>query len=236
MPTLNDYQAVREARTKDELLGALLAVANQLDFGLLSATLGVKNEQNKTEFFSVANVPPAYAAAFTDGSAFGIDPVQKHVKDNTVPIVWDRDTYLKGNASDLWEIQAPFGYQTGISVALRVSAGRRFVFGVDREQKLPSDAQKLSRLIADVQLLAVHAQDAAVRLLVPERGTSLTKREIEVLHWTMLGKDTAAIAQILELRASTVKFHAENAIAKLGCESRYAAVIRAIALGLLEPR
>jgi DNA-binding CsgD family transcriptional regulator len=52
----------------------------------------------------------------------------------------------------------------------------------------------------------------------------------------MLGKDTSAIAQILGLSPNTVKFHAENAMAKLNCESRHAAVLRAMEYGLLQPR
>lgn len=237
MPTLNDYQAVAEARTKDELLQALLGVANKLDFGLMSAMLVVDRPQQPSSFVAIANNPPAYLEAANDLVAAKRDPVQQHMKRLSIPIVWDQSTYVKNDAADLWDVQAPFGYRTGISVALHLPGARHFTFGVDRDKALPKSETKLTRLIADVQLLAVHAQDAAIRVLSPLAQVgppvTLTKREIEVLRWTMLGKDTSAIAQILAVSPNTVKFHAENAIAKLSCENRHAAVLRAIEYGLL---
>lgn len=240
MPTLNDYQAVAEARTKDELLGALLGVANKLDFGLLTALLVVDRPQQASTFVSLANNPGAYLEAANDLNAAKRDPVQQHVKRSSVPLVWDQATYVNNDAADLWDIQAPFGYRTGVAVALHLPGARHFVLGVDREPALPKNQLRLTRLLADIQLLAVHAQDAAIRLLAPlaqpAEKISLTRRETEVLQWTMLGKDTGAIAQILGLSPNTVKFHAENAMAKLNCESRHAAVLRAMEFGLLQPR
>ncbi|NRF70703.1 autoinducer binding domain-containing protein [Aquincola sp. S2] len=240
MPTLNDYQAVAEARTKDELLDALLSVANQLDFGLLTSLLVLERPQQPNTVVSLANFPTGYADAANDPAASKRDPVLDRLRRLSVPIVWDQATYINDGAADLWDIQAPFGYRTGVAVCLHLPGARHFVLGIDREKALPKNDVRLTRLLADVQLLAVHAQDAAIRVLAPlaqpARVASLTRRETEVLRWTMLGKDTNAIAQILSLSPSTVKFHAENAIAKLGCETRHAAVLRAIEFGLLASR
>jgi hypothetical protein len=92
----------------------------------------------------------------------------QHCKRQSVPIIWDRQTYVNHGAVDLWEQQADFGYCTGIAMALHLPEGKHFLLGVDRDQPLPQDPDELQRVVADLQLFAVLAQDAAVRLLVPK--------------------------------------------------------------------
>ena len=50
------------------------------------------------------------------------------------------------------------------------------MLGVDRDQALPSDPSELTRMVADLQLFAVHAQDAAMRMLVPGGAASPSGR------------------------------------------------------------
>ena len=52
----------------------------------------------------------------------------------------------------------------------------------------------------------------------------LTAREMETLHWVREGKRNAEIAQILNISAHTVRHHLENIYAKLGVETRTAAL------------
>src|SRR5512143_4120338 len=63
---------------------------------------------------------------------------------------------------ELWEEQARYGYQTGIAMALHLPEGKHFMLGVDRDRALPSDRHELTRVVADLQLFAVHALDAAM--------------------------------------------------------------------------
>jgi DNA-binding CsgD family transcriptional regulator len=60
----------------------------------------------------------------------------------------------------------------------------------------------------------------------------LTARERDVLSWVARGKTNAEIAQLLWLAPSTVRKHLENVYAKLGVNTRTAAVARF--LGLLD--
>jgi DNA-binding CsgD family transcriptional regulator len=116
-------------------------------------------------------------------------------------------------------------------------AGRHFLLGFDRSRPLPQDDVKLTRLLADLQLLAVHAQDAALRLLDEPENSSppprLTVREVEILQYTMDGKSAWAIGQILGLSEHTINFHLRNVMKKLDSASKHQAVLKALALGLL---
>jgi DNA-binding CsgD family transcriptional regulator len=60
----------------------------------------------------------------------------------------------------------------------------------------------------------------------------LTPREREVLAWVARGKRNAEVAELLCLSPGTVRKHLENVYAKLGVNTRTAAVARL--LGLLD--
>ena len=70
------------------------------------------------------------------------------------------------------------------------------------------------------------------RLLLRERRAEpeLTAREREVLSWVAQGKTNAEIAQLLWLSPGTVRKHLENVYAKLGVNTRTAAVARFLGL------
>jgi DNA-binding CsgD family transcriptional regulator len=137
----------------------------------------------------------------------------------------------------MWEQQAGFGYCTGIAMALHLPEGRHFQLGVDRDQPLPADVSELQRVVADLQLFAVHAQEAALRLMLPVAQQpdrpALTPRELEALRWTMDGKTAWEVGAILGISERTAVLHVNNAMHKLGCVNKHQAVLKALRLGLI---
>ena len=92
-------------------------------------------------------------------------------------------------------------------------------------------------MVAALQLFAVHAQEAARRILVPALPEpdipSLTPRELETLRWTMEGKTAWEVAKVLGISERTAVLHANNAMHKLGCVNKHQAVLKALRLGLI---
>lgn len=238
MPTLQDYTSVADAASREELRGALISLADKLGFPLLTTMLVIERPQRPAACVPLSNVPAGFAEASVEQTGIKRDPVLRALSKTHLPFIWTQRTYADAGAGDLWDIQAPWGYHNGVAVALHLPGARHFLLGVDRQDRIPTGSRQLSRLLADVHLMAVHAQAAAVRLLTPlvqpEASAQLTPRELEVLRWTRLGKDAAAIALILGLSVHTVKFHCENAIRKLGAENKHGAVIKALEFGLLD--
>jgi len=78
-------------------------------------------------------------------------------------------------------------------------------------------------MVADLQLFAVHAQDAALRILAPSvvdpNVPALTPRELEVLRWTMEGKTAWEVGNLLGITERTAALHVNNATHKLGCST-----------------
>jgi DNA-binding CsgD family transcriptional regulator len=231
------YLAVLESRNQDEFLGQLVRFTRRLGFETVSATTVIDHFLGEPEFIAVDNTPQSYVEVFEDTGMARQDPVMQHCRLQSVPIIWNQDTYVGAGLADKWEVQAHYGYCTGIAMALHLPEGRHFFLGVDRDQSLPSDRSELTRLVADLQLFAVHAQEAASRIMMPparEPGApALTPRELESLRWTMEGKTAWEVGNILGISERTAVLHVNNAMHKLGCTNKHQAVLKALRMGLI---
>ncbi|WP_088287042.1 LuxR family transcriptional regulator [Ideonella sp. A 288] len=231
------YSSVLDARSLEEFRGEVIRFAQDIGFRTVGAFVLVDQRIGRSEYVAVHNAPQGYEEAMHDQSCAKRDPVIQHCLKQTMPIIWDQATYTARGVGDLWEEQAHFGYMTGIAMALHLPEGRHFVFGVDRDQALPRDPAELTRLVADVQLFAVCAQEAAVRVLTPATADGavprLTPREAEVLSWTMEGKTAWEVGAILGITERTVSLHVANAMQKLGAANKHQAVLKALRLGLI---
>jgi DNA-binding CsgD family transcriptional regulator len=231
------FASVLQSGSRDEFLTEVVRFAQGLGFNTVSAMAVVDQAAGRSDFVAVANAPPGYAEALNDVPSMRRDPVMQHCRRHAVPIVWDQNTYTSQGLGELWEEQARFGYRTGIAMALHLPEGRHFALGVEREQALPGDSGELSRVVADLQLFAVYALDAAMRLLSPlVQGVdrpNLTPRELESLRWTMEGKTAWEVGAILGISERTAVLHVNNAMHKLDCGSKHQAVLKALRLGLI---
>jgi DNA-binding CsgD family transcriptional regulator len=208
-----------------------------LGFEIVNAMAVVDHFRGESEFLRVDNTPPAYRDMFESDDTGRNDPVMQHCKRASVPIIWNQQTYTSIGLGNRWESQARFGYHTGIALALHLPEGRHFFIGVDRDQPLPADSSEVTRIVADLQLFAVHAQDVALRVLLPPPPQldypSLTPRELESLRWTMEGKTAWETGNILGISERTAVLHINNATHKLDCINKHQAVLKALRLGII---
>lgn len=231
------YASVLGATSRDDLKREIVGFAQRLGFETVAASTVIDHFRGEPEFITIDNTPDAYRDAFEDPSNCGVDPVLQHCKRHSIPIIWDQRTYVDAGVGEKWEAQAKFGYRTGIGIALHLPEGRHFVLGVDRNEPLPTSAYELTRIVADLQLFAVLAQEASQRILLPAPPQpdlpSLTPRELESLRWTMEGKTAWELANILGISERTAGLHLNNATHKLGCVNKHQAVLKALRLGLI---
>jgi len=230
------YEQVSQAADLTSFRQGLIDFASDLDFGLISGVLAVERRGpgTKTEYFSIGNTPAEFLAAQVDPENAKRDPVHRHIMSNAAPLVYDQSLYVDAQAGDLWEMQAPFGYRTGLAVSVHMPGYRRFLLGVDRDNPLPGDPIKLNRMIADLQLLAVHAQDAAARLLVTvNKAPRLPPRQLEILRLTMEGKSAWVVGSLLGISENTVNYHMKQLFKVLDVSTKHQAVLKAMELGLL---
>lgn len=240
---LADYEAVSQASTREEFLSALSDFATKMDFPLINALLVDGSlDSPDLRIGSIGNAPSAFLATHADLARIRKDPVMHRLMDEPTPFLWDQAFYVRADLGHLWEDQAPYGYRVGVAASLPLGDGQRVFVGVDRHDKLPTKVEQLTRLQADLQLLAVHTHVAARRLLRKPAPTSLdamqlprlSPREIDVLRWTREGKTAEVVAQILGVKVRTVNSYLQNAMEKLGVVgSKHKAVMLATTLGLI---
>lgn len=235
---LDDYERVSQAPTREALRDALVAFAEHMDFALMTSAL-VTDSPAGSAFITLSNVPEASRTAIEAIANAHRDPVMQHLKTRNTPLIWDQRTYVDAKVAEMWEVQAPFGFRTGIALALHLPNSRHFLLGMDRDKALPKRDAALTRMVADLHLLAVHAQDAALRLLTPPAQAGhpaaphLTARELEILRWLVQGKSNKGVANILQVTDNTIEFHLKNVFRKLDCNNRNTAIIKAMQYGLL---
>lgn len=231
------YSSVLQAQDRNEFRDEVVRFGRALGFDTVSAVAVIDRGIGRSDFVVVDNTPQEWKGAFNDARGMQRDPVMQHCKRQSLPIIWDQGTYTSQGQGELWEEQARYGYQTGIAMALHLPEGRHFMLGVDRDRALPSDRHELTRVVADLQLFAVHALDAAMRVLLPSDPSpdtpSLTPRELEAMRWTMDGKTAWEVGSILGITERTAVLHLNNAMRKLGCVNKHQAVLKALRLGLI---
>jgi hypothetical protein len=215
------YLDVASARDLPTFKRRISDFAERLEFPLFNASLVVERPTAKPVIVAVRNTPAAWEQSAYDADAAARDPLVQRYKTATAPIIYDQGLYVNHAAGDLWEDQAPHGYKTGISMVMHLTGGRHFIFGVDRSDPLPTDPDRLIRIMADLQLFAVYAQETAFRLLVPQTQADealpvLSSREQEILKWTLAGKSNQVIGQLLNISLSTVNFHLRSAMGEDG--------------------
>jgi DNA-binding CsgD family transcriptional regulator len=235
---LQDFQQLGLSKDRASFEAGLVAIGQSLDFELASAVVAVDRPGRKPIFEMIGNIPTGWSESARDAADSARDPVLRRLRNSGVPFAYDQQFYVAAGAGDLWESQAPFGYRTGIAIAMHLPGGRHFLLGVDRPRALPTERGAASRLVADICMLAVHAQEAALRVILPDTpqpapAQRLTRREVEVLSWTKEGKSAWAVGQILGMSEATVKSHLRNVCRKTGVFSKHQAVLRAISLGLI---
>lgn len=239
-PEMNYQQLIDVGLSEDfeSFERRLVATADAMGFPLISGALlrGALHESG-VQIRSVGNIPVAYSEAAKNLGETRRDPVLTQLMASTAPVLYDQQTYVAAGVGDLWDVQSPYGYRTGIAVKLHLPGNKHFLLGVDREEPLPRSGVQLMAVVAGLQLLAAHALTAADRLLSAneeaQKLPKLTKRELDVLGWTSQGKTAWEVSVILGMSEKTVNFHLGNAMRKLGVTSKHQAVLKCVAAGVL---
>jgi DNA-binding CsgD family transcriptional regulator len=124
----------------------------------------------------------------------------------------------------------PAGFRQGSSMVLDDARGRPFgSLHVSLDEDLVTPATLGALAMARRTVIPLAAADRR------RRGTTLSARELEVLHHLCDGLSNTEIAAALWVSRRTVATHIEHILRKLRTTNRVQAAVRAVALGLVEP-
>jgi DNA-binding CsgD family transcriptional regulator len=233
---LQPYLDISQSCDAQSLERRLMDFSQDLEFDLINAIVVEDNPGATFLATTIGVIPAGFVDTYNDPEIGKRNPVLQRLKHSSIPFAYDQALYIQEGASALYEHQAQYGYRHGIAVAMHLRDNKHFVLGLDRVDALPSDADRMTELMAAVQLLAVHAQHAAFKFFTPicsPRAPLLTPRELEILQWTHDGKSSWAVGQLVGISENTVNFHVRNAAKKLDASSKHQAVLKAMSFGLI---
>lgn len=229
--------ALGEVKSLDELQGVFERAIESFGFEYGSA-VAVEGGHGGLEDFKPSGLvlPSGYREECFDVLAVE-DPVMQHMKRSSLPIVWgvenyDHDPGLRAT----YEVMSSFGMKNGVCLALHLPDERHQILGFERAEPIKTDPSYRTMLMAGVQLFATHYYEAYRRIASANTTVALpklTKREIDVLQWSLVGKTAWEVGQILSISESTVAKHAMSAAQKLGANGKAAASAMALKLGLI---
>ena len=228
-----------ESKDAESWRRALLGIAGELGYEhVMYAVVHSRHAQYENAF-----VQTNYSAEWReryDAERFAyVDPTVGHCLISNLPIVWEPEAFATAGGRVLYEEACAYGMRTGVTLPIHGPNGEVGLLS------LASDAapgEKFTREVAhgmaDLTLVRDYAFAASVPFAHPAGGEEvprLTRRELEVLNWVMVGKSSWEISKITGCSEATVNFHMGNIRQKFNVNTRQQAVVRAISLGLITP-
>ncbi len=161
-----------------------------------------------------------------------LDPVIRMAHERVEPFEWGLgadDFELSREQKTFFDEASNFGIRCGFTIPIRDNSGPVAAVTFASDVRRPEFLRSVERNARVLQLMSIVLHAHARRKLYPDIATSgvrLTAREVECLRWAAQGKSRWETAQILGLSPWTVKFHLENAKAKLGVRTIAQAISR----------
>lgn len=165
-----------------------------------------------------------------------VDPTVSHCMTSAVPIVWEPKTFSGPRQREFYEEACGHGIRSGITFPIHGPNGE---FGVVSfaSDTLP-DPREAVHAMAGLALIRDYAFESSLKFVAPapvQERPRLTRRELEVLNWVMVGKSSWEISKITNCSEATVNFHIANVRQKFGVSTRQQALVKAIGMGILTP-
>ncbi|MEO7241583.1 MAG: LuxR family transcriptional regulator [Variovorax sp.] len=184
--------------------------------------------------FVVSNHPLAWQQRYAEAGYVTLDPTVLHGRQTQTPLVWNEKVFAEQRP--FWSEAQSVGLRHGWAQSSLDSQGVGGMLTLSRATEKLTPVELLAkeqkmRWLVNISHLTLE------RALKPKLQVNttihLTPREIEILKWAADGKTSGQISEIIAISLDTVNFHIKNAVMKLGCANKTAAVVRAAMLGLL---
>ena len=234
MQTFEDFvETSRQALSVDELKAVLertFADEGYQNYAIVSL-LG----RSKIGRLKICNLPPGVHETYQAEQWERADPLLPVAVRANRPFAWEdvwRRTNLSKEQTAVVEGFGRLGLHKGITFPLYFARGPYHVMTLSKRQDDDQDIERLPLLHA----LCTQAWSRYLELNegIADSSTSLSPREIDILHWMKEGKSNWEIAEISNLSVKTIEYHVSNVLKKMGASNRITAVVNALRLGMLE--
>lgn len=219
---------------------ALFSLAHSQGFDqVLFGAVGSKHAKLESAFLH-SNYSAAWRHRYDADRLAYVDPTVAHCLSSSLPIVWEPDTFRSPAQRDLYEQACAHGLRSGITFPIHGPSGEFGCISFASDASAGGDfGDTIGDLMPALSLIRDYAFESALKFIhsrsTAEPTPRLTKRELEVLNWVMVGKSSWEISKITSCSEATVNFHIGNIRQKFNVNTRQQALVKAISLGLITP-
>ena len=226
----------------DKILGLFRQTALG-DFGVTSSLYGVSHSFHLAleKGFSHAieswtDYPDRYLETCARRGLLDHEYAARHIIEQRKPIIWT-EVPASSNATPAelarWELDNEFGMAVGISLPLTFGPHHGSGIGLSMSGKSANEVRALWEERGQALSRLCMSFDAAMRrVALPERF-ALTRREKDVLTFSVAGLSAQQIATHLGVTNRTIEGALSRARSKMGCANTTEAVAKAIIFGLI---
>lgn len=231
--TVTFIQEIQKAETKAALQGVLEKTLGKL--GVRYFTL--YEFTGSTEEGVLGNYPPEWGGRYAEKRYEYLDPVAIKLFRERKGFRWngkdfDSEGLLSGGSREVFHEGNDFGLREGYAYLFSDMSGRSALTSfcaekIDHHPKMLPAMHLIS--------LYLHGKFKELTANLPSSAeiAKVTARERECLHWAGRGKTNWEIAKILDVKATTVQTHIENAKRKFNVQSRVELVVRSMQTGVI---
>ena len=240
MVELGQLMTLLTSSTEAAWQSSLFSLARSQGFDqVLYGAVGSKHAKLENAFLH-SNYSSAWRERYDADKLAYVDPTVAHCITSSLPIVWEPDTFGSPAQRNLYEEACGHGIRSGITFPIPGPNGE---FGV---VSFASDARpggelddNIIQMMPALSLIRDYAFESSLKFIHAhnnaEPAPRLTKRELEVLNWVMVGKSSWEISKITVCSEATVNFHIGNIRQKFNVNTRQQALVKAISMGILTP-
>jgi LuxR family quorum-sensing transcriptional regulator LasR len=217
----------------------LFSLARQQGFDqVLFGMVGSRHTRLETAFLH-SNYAPKWRQRYDCEKLHYVDPTVGHCLGSSLPIVWEPDTFNAPQQREFYEEACGYGIRSGITFPIHGRNGEFGVISFASDTPSATFDSDIGRCMPVLSLIRDYAFESANRFAVQKAGAEptphLTRRELEVLNWVMVGKSSWEVSKITSCSEATVNFHIANIRQKFNVNTRQQALVKAIALGIITP-
>jgi LuxR family quorum-sensing transcriptional regulator LasR len=219
---------------------ALFTLAHSQGFDqVLYGAVGSRTAKLESAFLH-SNYSEAWRTRYDADKLHYVDPTVSHCLTSALPIVWEPEAFAEPAQRALYEEACGHGIRSGITFPIHGPSGEFGVVSFASDQKPSADFDEtIAHLMPSLSLIRDYAFESSLRYIGQkqegEAPPRLTRRELEVLNWVMVGKSSWEISRITACSEATVNFHIGNIRQKFNVNTRQQALVKAISMGIITP-
>lgn len=228
-----------DSESEDAWRENLFSLARHQGFDqVLYGVVGSHQARLETAFVQ-SNYSSSWRERYDADRLHYVDPTVTHCLHSSLPIVWEAETFKGPHQRAFYEEACAYGIRSGVTFPIHGPHGE---FGVvSFASDAPPDKKEIGNQMPALALIRDYAFESSLKFINTGRAGDetekprLTRRELEVLRWVMVGKSSWEISKITSCSEATVNFHIANVRQKFGVSTRQQALVKAIRMGILTP-